>query len=77
MSAFAPYNTSTVPDVFANARVSSGPIPPSASVAASLVKEVVNPAALTDRLGPVLRNDSGKRVDRLLVADPNTPYMDF
>lgn len=77
MSVFAPYKTSTVPNVFANARVSSSPISPSASVAASLVKDVVNPAALTDRLGPVLRNDSGKRVDRLLVVDPNTSYMNF
>ena len=76
-SVFVPHKTSAGPNVLGNARAFASPIMPSASVAASLVKDLVNPAALTDRLGPVLRDDTGKRVDRLLGVDPNTPYMNF
>lgn len=71
-SVYAPHTTS-----FANAKVSATPVSRSASVTASLVKDPLNPAALTARLGPVLRNDTGQRVDKILGVDPNTPYMNF
>ena len=76
-SVFATHKTSAVPRVFANARVSATPISPSASVAASSVKHPFNPAALTDRFGIVFRDDTGKRVDKLLGVDANTPYVNY
>lgn len=76
-SVFASQKTSAAPKVLANAKGSASPVPPSASIAASSVKDHLNPAALTDRLGPVFRDHTGKRVDKLLSVDPNTPYMHF
>ena len=35
----------------------------------------LNPAAHADRLGPVLRHASGKRIDKQLAVDPTTPYL--
>ena len=70
-SVFAPRKPSAVSKDFTNAKA------PSTSVAASLIKDPLNPAVSSDRLGPVLRDDTGKRVDKLLSVDPNTPYMNF
>ena len=63
---FAPHKTSTLPEVFASAEVSATRISPSASVAAPLTKDPLNPAVLTKRLGPVFRDETGKWVDKLL-----------
>lgn len=76
-SVFAPHKTSAVSKVFTNSKVSATRMSLSTSVAASLTKGPLNAAALSDRLGPVLRDDTGKRVDKLLGVDPNTPYMNF
>ena len=35
----------------------------------------LNPTVNADRLGPVLRNASGQRIDRHLTVDPITPYL--
>ncbi len=38
---------------------------------------VSNPAIDASRLGPVLRNDKGLRVDKPLKVDPSSPYFQF
>ena len=76
-SVFAPHKTSAIHQVFANARASTTPVSPSTPVVAPFVKDPSNPAALTDRIGPVLHDNAGKRVDKLLGVDPKTPYMNF
>lgn len=76
-SVFALHRTSSVSKVFANSTVAASTILPSASFVASSAQDHVNSAALTDRLGPVFRDDTGKRVDKLLSVDPNDPYTRF
>ena len=34
-----------------------------------------NTAALSDRLGPVIRNAKGKRIDKILDVDITSPYL--
>lgn len=34
-----------------------------------------NTAALSDRLGPVIRNGKGKRIDKILDVDITSPYL--
>ena len=77
VSVFSPHKVPAVPKVVARARVPPSPIPSSASITTPSVQDHVNPAALTDRLSPVFRNDTGKRVDKLLAVDPSTPYLNF
>ena len=66
-----------VPDVIVRARNPPSPMPSSASITTPQARDLVNPAALTDRLGPVLRNGTGKRVDKVLAVNPSTSYMNF
>ena len=61
--------------VFAPQTIQAVPVLPSTFVGAPSTQGLTNPAALSDRLGPVLRNESGQRVDKKLHIDPSTPYI--
>lgn len=48
--------------------------PPSNSTATQIL---INPSPMSERLGPVLHNDAGKRVDRVLDINLASSYLNF
>jgi len=51
------------------------PVRPSSTSTAAQV--FINPSPLSERLGPVLYNKTGKRVDKVLDIDLTSPYLNF
>ena len=65
-----------LPSVFTQSKVVVvQPYQDSLQISSSSAKSIVNPGAMSERLGPVLRDDGGKRVDKFLEIDPNSPQL--
>ncbi len=56
---------------------SSSALPVRPSSTSTAAQGFINPSPFSERLGPVLYNEEGKRVDKVLDIDLTSPYLNF